>query len=230
MQLSRRGLILGGVIAASGLASARAAVKTPRLVNVPQPIRLPDNLPEPQLVDVSTTTIDPGGLIRPEALKKALAAFDRHKGDIDKRDRIYVVDFQAHSSRQRMFEVDMQTGSVRAFRTAHGKGSDPAHTGFASWFSNIPDSNASSVGAFLTAGQAMGAKHGPNVLLEGLEPTNNEARDREIIVHSADYCEIDYLVQWGKLGRSYGCFSVSRADLAQLRPAMDGGRLLYAAA
>lgn len=230
MQLSRRGLILGGVIAASGLASARAAVKTPRLVNVPQPIRLPDNLPEPQLVDVSTTTIDPGGLIRPEALKKALAAFNRHKDDIDKRDRIYVVDFQAHSSRQRMFEVDMQTGSVRAFRTAHGKGSDPAHTGFASWFSNIPDSNASSVGAFLTAGQAMGAKHGPNVLLEGLEPTNNEARDREIIVHSADYCEIDYLVQWGKLGRSYGCFSVSRADLAQLRPAMDGGRLLYAAA
>lgn len=230
MQLSRRGLILGGVVAATGLASAQAAVKIPRLHNVPTPVRLPDALPEPQLVDVSTTIIDPTRQIRPQVLKGALAAFDRHKDAIEKRDRIYVVDFQAHSSRQRLFEVDMQTGAVRAFRTAHGKGSDPEHTGYASWFSNIPDSNASSVGAYLTAGQAMGAKHGPNVLLEGLDPSNNEARDREIIVHSADYCEIDYLIQWGKLGRSYGCFSVSRADLATLRPAMDGGRLLFAAA
>jgi hypothetical protein len=230
MQLSRRGLILGGIVAATGLTAAQAAVKAPRLTNVQLPKPLPDNLPQPQLVDVDLDVIDPNHLIRPDALKQALAALERHKDQIQYRDRIYVVDFQAHSSRQRMFEVDMQTGAVRAFRTAHGKGSDPEHTGFASRFSNVPDSYASSVGAFLTAGQATGAKHGPNVLLEGLEYTNNEARDREIIVHSADYCEIDYLIQWGKLGRSYGCFSVSRADLAALRPAMDGGRLLYAAA
>lgn len=221
---------MGGVVAVSGLASAQAAVKVPRLTNVPAPVRLPDDMPEPRLVEVSPTVLDPARQIRPQALQGALAALDKHRDAIEKRDRIYIVDFQAHSSRQRMFELDMQTGAVRAFRTAHGKGSDPSHTGYASWFSNIPDSNASSVGAYVTAGQAMGAKHGPNVLLEGLERTNNEARDREIIVHSADYCELDYLIQWGKLGRSYGCFSVSRADLATLRPAMDGGRLLFAAA
>ena len=223
-------MILGGVVAVTGMANAQAAVKVPRIDKVQWSPPLPENLPEPQRVDVATTVIDPSHQIRPQALKSALAALDKYKDAIEKRDRMYVVDFQEHSSRQRMFEVDLQTGAVRAFRTAHGKGSDPGHTGFASWFSNIPDSYASSVGAYLTAGQAMGAKHGPNVLLEGLEPTNNEARDREIIVHSADYCEIDYLLQFGKLGRSYGCFSVSRADLATLRPAMDGGRLLFAAA
>ncbi len=230
MQLSRRGLILGGIVAATGLTAAHAAVKAPRLSNVQLPTPLPDNLPQPKLVDVDLDVIDGGHLIRPEALKSALAALERHKDRIENRDRIYIVDFQAHSSRQRMFEVDMSSGAVRAFRTAHGKGSDPEHTGFASQFSNIPDSYASSVGAYVTAGMAMGEKHGPNVLLEGLDWSNNEARDREIIVHSADYCEIDYLIQWGKLGRSYGCFSVSRADLMSLRPAMDGGRLLYAAA
>jgi hypothetical protein len=223
-------MILGGVIAATGMANAQAAVKVPRIDKPQWAPPLPDDLPQPQLVDVDPTIIDPAHQLRPQALKSALAALDKYKDAIDKRDRIYVVDFQAHSSRQRLFEVDMQTGAVRAFRTAHGKGSDPAHTGFASRFSNIPDSYASSLGAYVTAGQAMGAKHGPNVLLEGLEPTNNEARDREIIVHSADYCEVDYLIQFGKLGRSYGCFSVSRADLAVLRPAMDGGRLLFAAA
>jgi hypothetical protein len=230
MQLSRRGLIVGGIVAASGLTAAQAAVKVPSLRNVVLPAPLPDNLPLPVLVDVNPIIVDPGHQIRPEALKAALAALDRHKDRIENRDRIYVVDFQAHSSRPRMFEVDMATGAVKAFRTAHGKGSDPGHTGFASQFSNIPDSYASSVGAYVTAGMAMGAKHGPNVLLEGLEWSNNEARDREIIVHSADYCEIDYLIQFGKLGRSYGCFSVSRADLTTLRPAMDGGRLLFAAA
>lgn len=223
-------MILGGVVAVSGLTAAHAAVKVPRLSNVVLPKALPENLPQPQLVDIQPTIIDPAHQLRPEALKAALAALDRYKDRIPNRDRIYVVDFQAHSSRQRMFEVDMQSGDVRAFRTAHGKGSDPEHTGFARRFSNTPDSYASSVGAYVTAGAAMGEKHGPNVLLEGLEPTNNEARDREIIVHSADYCEIDYLIQWGKLGRSYGCFSVSRADLMALRPAMDGGRLLFAAA
>lgn len=230
MQLSRRGLILGGVVAATGLASARAGARMPSLSNVPLPAPLPADLPQPRLVDFELTVIDPGHQIRPEALRAAMAALNLHKDRIEKRDRIYVVDFQAHSSRQRLFEVDIATGEVRAFRTAHGKGSDPEHTGFARQFSNTPDSYASSVGAYVTAGMAMGEKHGPNVLLEGLERTNNEARDREIIVHSADYCEIDYLIQWGKLGRSYGCFSVSRADLMTLRPAMDGGRLLYAAA
>lgn len=224
-------MILGGAVAATGLAAAaHAAVKSPGLGHVVFDKPLPADLPQPRLVDFRPTVIDPTHQIRPAALRSAMAALDRYGDRIPNRDRIYVVDFQEHSSRQRMFEVDLNSGQVKAFRTAHGKGSDPEHTGFARRFSNIPDSYASSVGAYVTAGMAMGEKHGPNVLLEGLEPTNNEARDREIIVHSADYCEIDYLVQWGKLGRSYGCFSVSRADLTSLRPAMDGGRLLFAAA
>jgi hypothetical protein len=128
----------------------------------------------------------------------------------------------------RLFRLDLTTGEVKACRTAHGRGSDPAHTGFAQRFSNVPDSNASSVGAYLTVGQSWGSKHGPNVLLDGLDPTNSEVRDRAIIVHAADYCEPAYLASQGKLGRSFGCFALSQADLNALRPDMGGGRLLFA--
>ncbi|MDP1967447.1 MAG: murein L,D-transpeptidase catalytic domain family protein, partial [Reyranella sp.] len=160
----------------------------------------------------------------------ALDALKRHRHRVPHEDRLYIVDFQRHSSKPRLFRLDLQTGEVVAFRTAHGRGSDPAHTGFAQTFSNTPNSNASSVGAYVTAGASAGSKHGPNVLLDGLEPTNSEARDRAIIVHAAAYCEPGYLATQGKLGRSYGCFSLCQADLVALRPEMDAGRLLFAGA
>lgn len=227
-RLSRRGLIVGlGALTASCATSSRRAA--PVAFTPPSPVINPS---EPLLVPPpaarAAVTLDPQGQIRKALLDDALVAFRRHSDKIARKDEIYLVDFQQHSSKPRLFRLDMATGEVTGWRTAHGRGSDPAHTGFAQRFSNVPDSNASSVGAYLTAGQSSGAKHGPNVLLDGLEPTNNEARQRAIIVHAADYCEPAYVAAHGKLGRSYGCFSLSQADLTALRPAMDAGRLLFA--
>lgn len=227
-RLSRRGLIVG---LAALTASCATSTPKPSLVSQtfnpvpvnPQPLVVP---PPPPLA--LGPELDPQGLIRRPLLHAALDALKRHRGQIEYEDRVYIVDFQAHSSRPRLFRLDLTTGEAKAFRTAHGRGSDPAHTGFAERFSNVPESNASSVGAYRTAGQAWGAKHGPNVLLDGLDPTNSEVRDRAIIVHAADYCEPSYLAATGKLGRSFGCFAVSQADLGALRPDMDGGRLLFA--
>ena len=191
----------------------------------PAPLAVP-----PAPVAALGPVLDPDYLIRRPLMHAALDALKRHGSQVERQDRLYIVDFQAHSSKPRLFRLDLVTGKATAFRTAHGRGSDPAHTGFAERFSNVPESNASSVGAYLTAGQAWGAKHGPNVLLDGLEPTNSEVRDRAIIVHAADYCEPAYLNANGKLGRSFGCFAVSQSDLNALRPDMDGGRLLFAGA
>lgn len=113
-------------------------------------------------------------------------------------------------------------------RTCHGRGSDPAHSGYAQRFSNTPDSNMSSVGAYATAGASWGSQQGPNVLLDGLEYSNDKARERAIIIHGADYADPDFLAREGKLGRSYGCFSVAHADLPALRERMGQGRLLFA--
>lgn len=227
-RLSRRGLVLGLAALTASCASGSKRV-APVVAQGPAPLVVatePLAVPPP----VAKVTLDPHGLIRKPLLADALAALEKHGDRIPTRDQIYLVDFQQHSSKPRMFRLDLASGEVTAFRTAHGKGSDPSHSGFAQRFSNVMDSNASSVGAYVTAGPGMGAKHGPNVLLDGLEPTNNEARERAIIVHAADYCEPAFLAREGKLGRSYGCFSVSFEDLRTLRPMMGEGRLLFAAA
>lgn len=174
------------------------------------------------------SAIDPYGVVRPELLERARAALDTHRSRITERDRLYIVDFQKFSAEQRLFEVDLFGGWVTAYRTTHGRGSDPRHSGFAQQFSNTQDSHMSSLGAYATGGASWGAQHGPNVLLDGLEPTNNKARDRAIIVHSADYAEPNFLQREGKLGRSYGCFACSHTDLTALRTRMGHGRLLFA--
>ena len=231
MRFSRRGLILGG-------AAVLASCATTRTQNILSSASVPASILPPVAPVIEPVTVaaapqvamDPKGLIRKPVLEQGLAALDRFGHRVEHRDAMYLVDFDKHSSQPRLYRLNLQTGEVEVFRTAHGKGSDPAHTGFAQRFSNIFDSNTSSVGAYVTAGASHGVKYAENVLLDGLEPSNSHARDRAIIVHAADYCEPSYLAQHGKLGRSYGCFSVSSQDLAVLRPAMDAGRLLFAAA
>jgi len=224
MRLSRRGMILGGSAMLAGCASAPAAVTPIVVAQSPAPRPF---VPIPQ---ITPPPLDPQGLVRPALMARAMAALDVHHHRIPLRDRMYLVDFQKFSGEERFYEVDLIGGRVTPFRTCHGRGSDPEHSGYARTFSNEPDSYMSSVGAFATAGAGWGSQQGPNVLLDGLEYTNNLARDRAIIVHGADYADPDFLAREGKLGRSYGCFSTAHTDLPMLRERMGEGRLLYAAA
>jgi hypothetical protein len=172
--------------------------------------------------------LDPNGLIRKPLLAAAIVALDQHKDRISDRSRLFITDFSKHSSEARLYMVDMATGDVTAYRTAHGRGSDPDRSGWARRFSNQSGSYASSLGAYVTTGESFGLRHGRHVGLDGLEASNNQAKDRAIIVHSADYCEIPFLRAFGMLGRSEGCFSTSSKDFAALLPEMGDGRLLYA--
>ena len=232
MRLARRGFILGGAALLSGCATAAAqtpATGVRALTAIPVEPRVPPRPPEIITSSLnSTRPLDPRGQVRKELLDRAMAALDIHDHRITRRDRMYLVDFKKFSGDERLYEVDLEGGQVTLMRTSHGRGSDPAHTGFATSFGNTPDSYMSSVGAFATAGASHGAQQGPNVLLDGLEYTNNMARERAISIHGADYADPDFLAREGKLGRSYGCFSVGHADLPALRERMGEGRLLFA--
>ena len=216
-------MILGGSAMLAGCATAPAAVETPIVMAA-----APPPPPLPRIPQITPPPLDPQRLVRPELMSRAMAALDVHSHKITLRDRMYLVDFQKFSGEQRLYEVDLIGGRVTAFRTCHGRGSDPEHSGFARRFSNTPDSYMSSVGAYATAGAGWGAQQGPNVLLDGLEYSNNMARDRAIIIHGADYADPDFLAREGKLGRSYGCFSTAHTDLPMLRERMGEGRLLFA--
>ncbi|PZU61538.1 MAG: twin-arginine translocation pathway signal [Brevundimonas sp.] len=230
MRLSRRGLILGGSAMLAGCASARATPIVTAQAAPVVPTAAPSAAPAPaiQTANLTAPPLDPRGRVRKDLMERAMAALDIHHRRLPLRDRMYLVDFQKFSGDERLYEVDLEGGQVTVLRTCHGRGSDPSHTGYAQRFSNTPDSNMSSVGAYATAGASWGSQQGPNVLLDGLEYTNDKARERAIIIHGADYADPDFLAREGKLGRSYGCFSVAHADLPDLRERMGQGRLLFA--
>lgn len=167
-------------------------------------------------------------VIRPALLDAALGSLRRHGGSIRNRDRMVIVDFERDSSTPRLHCLNLEDGSVDNLLVAHGSGSDPAHTGYLQRFSNEVDSNASCQGAFATADYYVG-KHGRSQRLLGLDPTNDNARARAIVIHGAWYANPDMIATHGKLGRSQGCFAVGEAALDRLFDHLGSGRMIYAA-
>nr|WP_317892302.1 murein L,D-transpeptidase catalytic domain family protein [uncultured Sphingomonas sp.] len=167
-------------------------------------------------------------MVRPALFRRAVAAFQAHGGRVANRDRIAIADFAASSSVPRFHLVDLISGQTTTLLVAHGSGSDPAHSGYLQRFSNLNGSNASCEGAFLASDYYVG-KHGKSQRLIGLDPTNNNALDRAIVIHGAWYSNASMLRTHGKLGRSQGCFAVGESELAQVFGHLGNGRMLYAA-
>ena len=178
--------------------------------------------PRPDTQTIRDAALDP------QLLRKALAALDRHAKSIRHRDRIAIVDFSAPSSEPRLHFLDVESGRAARLLVAHGSGSDPHHTGYAKRFSNASGSNASSEGAFMTGDYYVG-KHGRSQRLAGLDPTNDHAMERAIVIHGAWYANEDMIAAHGKLGRSQGCFAVGETCLKAMFDHLGTGRLLYAA-
>lgn len=164
----------------------------------------------------------------PRLLDEAMAALARHGGRVGHRDLVAIVDFAVPSRAPRFHLVNLEEGKVDTLLVAHGKGSDPDHSGWLQKFSNVPGSEASSSGAYVTGDDYIG-KHGRSKRLIGLDPTNDLAEDRAIVIHAADYVSADVIQTQGKLGRSQGCFAVCQDDLESVLARLGEGRLIYAA-
>ncbi|WP_084653333.1 murein L,D-transpeptidase catalytic domain family protein [Edaphosphingomonas haloaromaticamans] len=167
-------------------------------------------------------------LPRPALLQGALSALDRHRATIKHRDVIGIVDFSQASRIPRFHIVDVMSGRSQSLLVAHGRGSDPDHSGWVERFSNSPGSAASSAGAYLV-GSGYSGKHGRSQRLIGLDPENSNAEARAIVVHAASYVSDDIVRATGKLGRSLGCFAVAQADITQVLGRLGPGRMIYAA-
>ena len=114
-----------------------------------------------------------------------------------------VVDFSKSGKEKRFFVIDLKKREI-LYRSlvAHGKnsGSNYAHR-----FSNVPESNTSSLGFYIT-NETYWGKHGLSLRLDGKEKSiNDNARKRDIVIHGADYVSEDFIRARGHLGRSFGC-------------------------
>ena len=117
-----------------------------------------------------------------------------------------VIDFTLSSKVERMWVIDMKLQKV-ILKTlvAHGRNSGVE---FATNFSNESESFKSSLGFYVT-GETYTGKHGLSLRLDGMEyGINDNARNRAVVVHGADYVSKSFIKNTGRLGRSQGCPAV----------------------
>lgn len=177
---------------------------------------------------VEMPSVGPMGLSRGlPLLDRARLALERHGAAVALRDRIGIADFGVVSHNLRLHVVNIADGNRWSYLVAHGKGSDPEHTGWLQNFSNDVGSLATSRGAYLT-GDLYDGVHGRSMRLTGIDPDDSNAVDRAIVLHGADYVSEDHIASWGKIGRSEGCFAVNARLLDVVLTQLGPGRMLFA--
>jgi len=136
-----------------------------------------------------------------------------------------VIDFDLPSTEKRLWVLDLAKNNI-LFHTlvAHGHNSGENE---ATNFSNIDQSNMSSLGFYATGSEYEG-KHGHSLRLQGLdEGYNTNAAARSVVMHGADYVSEDFIKQNGRLGRSLGCPALPMDQYSQIIDAVNGGTCLF---
>jgi hypothetical protein len=225
MTLNRREMLRLGAYAGAGaiLSTAASSSVLPSLVMPAQTDPLAPIAPQPALVQVAAPSAPAG--IDPQLFARAKAALDQHR--IYARDTIGIADFSKASSEPRFHVVDLASGQVESHRVCHGRGSDPAHSGYLERFSNDFGSYATSNGAYVTTDYYDG-KYGLSLRVRGLDYSNSNAEPRAIVIHNAWYAEDDMIPLHGQLGRSEGCFAMSKKSQYEVMRRLAGGRMIYA--
>jgi hypothetical protein len=169
--------------------------------------------------------------LRPEVLELALEAYEsaRRSGKV-RRQVLTVIDYELPSYERRLWVIDIEHRRVLHEEwVAHGMGR-PRGTGGsmeeALSFSNTPGTLKSSLGLFLTAETYRG-QHGYSLRLDGLEPgINDAARERLIVIHSADYVSRDR-AEARLVGRSWGCPAIRPRVAKTLIDLIKDGSVLW---
>ena len=225
MAYSRRQLIGAAASAALFAGTARSQSLAEIVAGLQDP--LPGQKPGPAAPVYAAPRVSAAPVINPRLLARARAAFDRNRHMLRHTDVVAITDFSKASREPRFYLLNTVSGRVTEHLVSHGRGSDPDHSGWVERFSNAPGSYASSAGAYLT-GDFYNGKYAHSLRLIGLEERNNNALARAIVVHGAWYAEPHVAAQYGKLGRSEGCFALSANGLREVSNRLGPGRFLYA--
>lgn len=139
-----------------------------------------------------------------------------------------IADMTQPSTARRLVVIDLEEKKV-VLQTwvAHGQNSGDL---MAERFSNRNGSHQTSLGLYRVGEEIVSPKHGRALLLHGLDQgVNDGARRREVIIHSADYVSAEFIAARGRLGRSWGCPAVPRAEMARVIELLADDGLLFVA-
>ncbi|WP_413560098.1 murein L,D-transpeptidase catalytic domain-containing protein [Bdellovibrio sp. HCB209] len=158
-----------------------------------------------------------------ESVNLLFRMFDYNYGRIPNTKTAAIVDYSLDSTEKRLYFLHLDTGVVERFYVSHGINSGVLETRS---FSNLMDSWKSSLGFYYAKGSYNSAKNGPSLKLEGIDNSNNNAKDRLIVLHGAKYVSDDFIQRNGRLGWSQGCFAVALDVLPTLLNSLQSGSLL----
>lgn len=136
-----------------------------------------------------------------------------------------IIDFSKPSTEKRMFIIDVEKKKLLYhILVAHGKNSGE---NYATQFSNEAQSLCSSLGFYVTA-ETYNGKHGYSLKLEGMEKGfNDQARNRAIVIHGADYVNEEFVKVHGRLGRSWGCPAISNSVSKEVIDLLAKGACIF---
>lgn len=142
-----------------------------------------------------------------------------------KNNLLTIIDFSLSSNVKRMWVIDVSSRKVVHYSlVAHGRNTGEE---FAKNFSNRPSSHQSSLGFYLTDMTYIG-KHGKSLYLDGVEQgVNDKARERFIVMHSANYVSQNFINNNGRLGRSFGCPSIPVENYEKIITMLSGRSCIF---
>lgn len=165
--------------------------------------------------------------INSKAFILAIKGYEKLKqlGKLANQRYLTIADMSQASSNPRLYIIDMEKQELlmQTF-VAHGKNSGLL---FAKQFSNLVGSFQSSLGFYIT-GKPYQGKHGKSLILKGVETgINDNAEERAIVLHGADYANKGFVNQQGYLGRSLGCPAVPNHQVEAIIKAIQGASCLF---
>lgn len=167
-----------------------------------------------------------GNLNLPEEPIKEMLDW-RDANNPDQKPRYWAVfDATKKSNVKRLHVFDIKAKIAKSYYVAHGKGSDPNHTGTIQKFSNEMGSNCTSKGLYLCKETYISTKFGLALRLDGLSQTNSKARARAVVFHGSTYAEDAFVKKNGKAGRSQGCPAVGYEYSSELINKLKNGSYL----
>jgi hypothetical protein len=147
-----------------------------------------------------------------------------NKKKLRKSNLLTICDYSQSSTSERLYVIDLKAGKL-IYNTfvAHGKYSGEE---FATSFSNIENSNKSSLGFMVTAETYIG-KAGLSMRFDGIERgINDQVRSRDIVLHGSTFVSRS-LSGSGTISKSLGCPAVPFGIHKKIIETIKGGSCFY---
>lgn len=163
----------------------------------------------------------------PKIIRLAVSGYAKllKNGKIEAGSPLSIIDFSLPSSAERLWIIDTNNGDLlHQSLVSHGRNSGNL---LAREFSNTNSSFMSSIGFYLT-GETYQGKHGYSLRLDGLEKGfNDNARERAIVIHGAEYANREFVTNTGRLGRSLGCPALPMDSYKEIIDTIKEGSCLF---